>query len=194
MDQMAVIRYCTVLSLGLFFVFFTCPTSCLLTLASPCLAMNMKQGICFKVDQRHEHVLLDGKFDDISEPAGHLQKCRSVWWCGSGCCRNLALHFGPLSTVRLRGVFVWPLGSDFDRQIDTIIYLIIYLSRIIYLFIFIFLFIYIQMRVNYLSILICIGDRSSQHTILHPCARYLRVGTSWMGMQLVNECHLGSLV
>jgi len=189
MDQVDVIRYCTVLSLGLFFV-FTCPTSCLLTLASPCVAINMKQGICFKVDQRHEHVLLDGKFDDISESAGHLQKCRSVWRCGSGCCWNLALHFGPLSTVRLRGVFVWPLGSDFDRQIDTIIYLIIYLSIFIN-------YIYIctlHVCVNYLSILICIGDRSSEHTILHPCARYLRVGTSWMGMQLVNECHLGSLV
>jgi hypothetical protein len=50
----------------------------------------------------------------------------------------LALHFGPLSTVRLRGVFVWPLGSDFDRQIDTIIYLIIYVSIIInYLYIYV---------------------------------------------------------
>jgi hypothetical protein len=51
----------------------------------------------------------------------------------------LALHFGPLSTVRLRGVFVWPLGSDFDRQIDTIIYLIIYLSIFInYLYLYIY--------------------------------------------------------
>ena len=78
--------------------------------------MNMKQGIRFKVDQRHEHLLLDGRFDDISEPAGHVQKRRSVWRCRSRRSRDLAIHFSRISTVRLRRVIVWPLGSDFDTH------------------------------------------------------------------------------